>query len=108
MELDSILYIAFLSLDTHGNMEWYILILNDKHLKKKLLLSIENNIRGRISSVLGERYGKSDEKEKLLYIDAINLYGWAMSESLPYNEIKFDRNVKLEDISNTPDDSDID
>ena len=30
-----------------------------------------------------------------------------MSEPLPYDEIKFVRNVKLEDILNTPDDNDI-
>ena len=30
-----------------------------------------------------------------------------MSQSLPYDEIKFDKSVKLEDILNTPDDSDI-
>ena len=30
-----------------------------------------------------------------------------MSEPLPYDEIKFNQNVKLEDILNTPDDSDI-
>ena len=30
-----------------------------------------------------------------------------MSQPLPYDEIKFDKNVKLEDILNTPDDSDI-
>ena len=29
-----------------------------------------------------------------------------MSEPLPYDEIKFDNNVKIEDILNTPDDSD--
>ena len=43
-----------------------------------------------------------------MYIDANNLYGWALSEFKPYDEIKFDRNVKLEDILITPDDSDID
>ena len=42
-----------------------------------------------------------------MYIDANNLYGHSMSESLPYDEIKFDNTVKLEDILNTPDDSDI-
>ena len=30
-----------------------------------------------------------------------------MSQPLPYDEIKFDRNIKLEDKLNTPDDSDI-
>ena len=28
--------------------------------------------------------------------------GYAMSESLPYDEIKFDRNVNLEDVIKTP------
>ena len=30
-----------------------------------------------------------------------------MTESLPYDEVKLDRNVELEDTLNTPDDSDI-
>ena len=30
-----------------------------------------------------------------------------MSEYLPYDEIKFDKNVKLEDILNTPNDSNV-
>ena len=42
-----------------------------------------------------------------MYIDANNLYGHSMSDSLPYDEIKFHNTVKLEDILNTPDDSDI-
>ena len=72
-----------------------------------MILLLENNIRGGISSVMGDRYGKSDENKKILYQYANNLYGWAMSEYLPYDEIKFDNNGKLEDILNTPDDSDI-
>ena len=70
-----------------------------------MILLLENNIRGGVSSIMGSRYVKSDEDKKILYVDANNLYGWAMSEYLPYDEIKFDRNVKLEDILNTPDDS---
>ena len=42
-----------------------------------------------------------------MYKDANNLYGLAMSEYLPCNGIKFNMNVKLEDILNTPDDSSI-
>ena len=30
-----------------------------------------------------------------------------MSQMLPHDKIKFDKNVKLEDLLNTPDDSDI-
>ena len=74
---------------------------------KDMILLLENNIRGGISSVMGNRYIKSGENKKILYIDANNLYGHSMSEPLPYDEIKFDKNVKLEDILNTPDDSDI-
>ena len=74
---------------------------------KDMILLLENNIRGGISSVMGDRYVKSDDNKKILYIDANNLYGWAMSESLPYDEIKLDNNINLEDILNTPDDSDI-
>ena len=74
---------------------------------KDMILLIENNIRGGISSVMGNRYIKSDENKKNLYVDANNLYGHSMSEPLPYDEIKFDNDVKLEDILNTPDDNDI-
>ena len=73
---------------------------------KDMILQLENNIRGGISSVMGVRYIKSDDNKKILYIDAINLYGHSMSQYLPYDEIKFD-NVTLEDIINTSDDNDI-
>ena len=66
-----------------------------------MILLIENNIRGGISSVMGDRYVKSDENKKILYIDANNLYGYAMCQSLPYDEIKIIENYKLEDILNT-------
>ena len=56
---------------------------------------------------MGNSYVKSDKNKKILYKDATNLYGHLMSESLSYDEIKFDKNVKLEDILNTPDDNDI-
>ena len=74
---------------------------------KDMILLLENNIRGGISSVMGDRYIKSKENKKIVYIDAKTLYGHSMSEPLPYDEIKFDNNIKLEDILNTPDDSDI-
>ena len=74
---------------------------------KDMLILLENNIRGGISSVMGDRDVKSDENEKILYIDANNLYGHSVTQPLRYDEIKFGRNVKLEDILNTPDDSDI-
>ena len=71
-----------------------------------MILLIENNIRGGISSVMGDRYVKSDEEKKILFIDANNLYGYVMCQNLPYDEIKIIENYKLEDILNTSDDSD--
>ena len=56
---------------------------------------------------MGERCVKSDENKKLLYIDANNLHGWAMSQYLPYDGIIFVDNVNLEDILDTSDDSDV-
>ena len=64
---------------------------------KDMILLLENNIRGGISSVMGDRYKKSDENKKILYIDPNNLYGHSMSEPLPYDEIKFDNSVKIEE-----------
>ena len=49
----------------------------------------------------------SQMKTKTLYADTNMSYGPSMSQPLPYDEIKIDKNVKLEEISNTPDDSDI-
>ena len=74
---------------------------------KDMILLLENNIRGGISSVMGDRYIKSNENKKILYIDATKLYGHSMSQPLPFDGIKFDNNVTLEDILNTPDDNDI-
>ena len=53
--------------------------IKDKHL----LLLLENNIRGGTSSVMGDRFVESNENKQILYIDANNLYGWAMSQYLP-------------------------
>ena len=72
---------------------------------KDLILLIENNIRGGISSVRGDRYVKSDENKKILYLDATNLYGHSMSQMLPYDEIKLEKDKSLEEFLKTPDDN---
>ena len=75
---------------------------------KDMILLLENGIRGGISGVMGDRYVKSDKNKKILYGDVTNLYGFAMSQWLPYDEINFEtENVCLEEILNTPDDNDI-
>ena len=80
---------------------------------KDLILLLENIIRGGISSVMGDRYVKSDENKKILYMDATNFYGRSMSQMLRYDEIEMWHGHPdnywnwLEEIINTPDDSDI-
>ena len=80
---------------------------------KDLILTLENNIRGGISSVMVDRYVKSQENKKIIYMDSTNVYGHFISQPLPYAEIEmwhghFDLYVnKLEEILSTPDDSDI-
>ena len=55
---------------------------------KDLLLLLENNIRGGISSVMGDRHVQSDENKQIFHIDANNLYGWARSQYLPTGEFE--------------------
>ena len=62
--------------------------INLQTVQDKLILTLENNIRGGISTVCGDRYLKSDENTKILYMDATNLYGHSMSQPLPYDEIE--------------------
>ena len=80
---------------------------------KDSILNLENNIRGGISAVMSDRYVISDETKKLLSLDAANLYGYSMSQPLHYDEIEMWHGhpnlyiKKLDEILNTPDDSDI-
>ena len=80
---------------------------------KDLISLLENIIRGCISSVMGNRYVKSDENKKILYIDATNLYGHSMSQMLPYDEIEMGHGAPdkywnwLDENLKTPDGADI-
>ena len=66
-------------------------------------LFIEKRLRGRISCI-AKRCAKANNKDMydydpkkpstfILYLYINNLYGWAMSEYLPYEESKWLRNV---------------
>ena len=75
-----------------------------------MLLMIERGIRGGIS-IISNRYGKANNKymkdynkkepsKYLTYLDANNLYGWAMSLKLPIHSFKNMTNKELENIFN--------
>ena len=64
-----------------------------------MILLFEKGIRGGISQAI-QRYASANNKYMpnynskllstyLLYVDANNLYGWAMSEKLPINNFKW-------------------
>ena len=79
---------------------------------KNLLLLLENNIRGGISSVMGDRHVQSDKNKQILCIDANNLYGWAMSQYLSTGEFKklqlpenYSQDQLVEDLLQIPDDN---
>ena len=80
---------------------------------KDLILTLENKLRGGLSSVMGNRYVKSDEFKNTFHIDANNVYGHFMSQSLPYDENERlhghpDLHMKkLEEILKTSDDSEV-
>ena len=74
------------------------------------LLMIEKGIRGGIS-IISNRYGKANNKymkdfnnkelsKYLMYLDANNLYGWAMSQKLPVHSFKWMTDKEIKNIFN--------
>ena len=67
--------------------------------------------RGGILGIMGDRYVNSNnmaqhDQRSIWYIDANNLYGYAMMQKLPYKDFEFITTTTLDAILNTPDDSD--
>ena len=46
---------------------------------------------------MGDRYKKSVENKNIIYTDANNLYGWAMSQFYLIMKKKLDEKINLED-----------
>ena len=62
--------------------------------------------RGGSCGIMGDRYINNSDGKSIWYIDANNLYGYAMMQKLPYKDLEFITTTTLDAILNTPDDSD--
>ena len=66
-----------------------------------MLMTVEKGIRGRICHSIHryakanknhmKNYEKNIESSYLMYLDANNLYDWAMSQKLPVNGFKWEK-----------------
>ncbi len=77
-----------------------------------MYLMIERGIRGGVSSIM-KRYSEANHKylndydpkkssKYILYLDANNLYGWAMSKPLPHKNFKWMDDEELDDWKSVP------
>ena len=73
-----------------------------------MLLMVEKGIRGGVS-MISNRYGKANNKymkdynkkeasKYLMYVDANNLYGWAMAQKLPIHSFKWMTDKELKNL----------
>ena len=67
-----------------------------------MMLDFISAMRGGICGVMGNRRINKDEGRKLWYIDANNLYRYALVQNLPYKDFR----VTLDDVPDTDDNSD--
>ena len=66
-----------------------------------MYLKTEDSIRGGISMIVNKyskannKYLRSYDKNKpstyIIYLDANNLYGWALSQPLPFGDYKYEK-----------------
>ena len=67
-----------------------------------MYLFIEKRIRGGMVNAIKryseannkymKNYNPNEKSKYLLYLDANNLYGWAIVQKLPYDELRFEMN----------------
>ena len=73
---------------------------------KQMLDDFVGAKRGGICGIMGDRYIDKSDGKTIWYIDATNLYGYAMMQKLPYKDFQFTTTTTLDVIFNTPDDND--
>ena len=90
----------------HSNIELELLTDIDKHLffekaKRGGISSVGSARHARANNPMLENYNPDESTSYIGYLDANNLYGWAMSQPLPYADFKWHKhpeNLTVEDI----------
>ena len=74
---------------------------------EQILKDFISAMRGGICGVMGDRYirSQSQSQRSIWYIDANNLYGYALMQKLPYKDFEYSNTI-LDKVLNTSDDSD--
>ena len=74
---------------------------------KQMLDDFVGAKKGGICGIMGERYINNSDGKSIWYIEANNLYGYAVMQKLPYKDLQFTiTTTTLDALLNTPDDSD--
>ena len=68
-----------------------ILLIVEKGIRRGICHAI--NRYAKASNKYMKNYDKSKESSYLIYLDANNSYGWAMSQTLPVNGFKEEKNI---------------
>jgi hypothetical protein len=116
-ELDPLYYYTAPGLTFDAGLK-YTKVELDLLTDQEMHLFFEDSIRGGISCItkrharannkyLSDSYDSTRPSEYLMYIDANNLYGWAMAQALPTGDFEWVEDLTLEDIMNYDPTSDV-
>ena len=109
-------------LDHHSQLCMVMYVIKKTHIDSelitdpKILNMFERSRRGGITFVGSKRYVNANNKDTVgydpntkstyqLYLDANNLYDWSTVQALPYEDIKLNTEITIEEILNTTDDA---
>lgn len=68
-------------------------------IKKRISSGIVNAVKRDANNKYIKDYNADEKSKYLMYLDANNLYKQAVIQKLPYNELKFEDNISINDIS---------
>lgn len=101
---DAMLYKTGITLDLITDLKMHDLI---ERMKRGGLCYVGSKRHVKANNKYLENYNPEQDSNYIMYWDANNLYGWAMSQYLPYADLKFDNNITLDQILETEDDNEI-